>query len=241
MDKSDAVEQRYRLGYARPLDYIVRVNVRLDSCVGEEDPGRFVKRNRDWVSTLNHELVHYVQFMATPVGRRIAQLWQFLSAWQLLLLRNVGERLRVPISTWIGRDAALASRPEVARILDQLTQDYQAKEDATSAEVMRHFEKAVMLQTLDSAWKEHLAAMDYLRQGIHLRGYAQKNPKQEYKREAFEMFSSMLDNLKLEVVGLISRVQVQSQQQVEEYGKKRPLSSLPDFHEGNIGCRPLHV
>ncbi len=75
---------------------------------------------------------------------------------------------------------------------------------------MRHFEKAVMLQTLDSNWKEHLAAMDYLRQGIHLRGYAQKNPKQEYKREAFEMFSGMLDSLKQEVVGLVSRVQIRA-------------------------------
>ena len=74
---------------------------------------------------------------------------------------------------------------------------------------MRRIEKEVMLFTLDSHWKEHLAAMDYLRQGIHLRGYAQKNPKQEYKREAFEMFSRMLDAIKLEVVQILSRLQLQ--------------------------------
>jgi preprotein translocase subunit SecA len=75
---------------------------------------------------------------------------------------------------------------------------------------MRRIEKEVMLFTLDSHWKEHLAAMDYLRQGIHLRGYAQKNPKQEYKREAFERFSAMLDAIKLEVVQILCRLQLQA-------------------------------
>jgi len=79
---------------------------------------------------------------------------------------------------------------------------------------MRHFEKAVMLQVLDSFWKEHLAAMDYLRQGIHLRGYAQKDPKQEYKREAFQMFSGLLERIKHEVVAILSRVQVRAEEDV---------------------------
>lgn len=74
---------------------------------------------------------------------------------------------------------------------------------------MNQFEKSVMMQTLDNLWKEHLAAMDHLRQGIHLRGYAQKNPKQEYKRESFELFTQMLETLKQEVVSIICRVQVQ--------------------------------
>ena len=75
--------------------------------------------------------------------------------------------------------------------------------------MLRNFEKAVMLQTLDGLWKEHLAAMDHLRQGIHLRGYAQKNPKQEYKRESFDLFTQMLETLKRDVVSILSRVQVQ--------------------------------
>ena len=82
------------------------------------------------------------------------------------------------------------------------------KEGQVGPEVMRQVEKAVMIQTLDTQWKDHLAAMDYLRQGIHLRGYAQKNPKQEYKREAFEMFSAMLDSIKSEVVGTLARLQL---------------------------------
>ena len=81
---------------------------------------------------------------------------------------------------------------------------------------MRRIEKEVMLFTLDSHWKEHLAAMDYLRQGIHLRGYAQKNPKQEYKREAFERFSAMLDAIKVEVVQILSRLQLQAPPPIPE-------------------------
>jgi preprotein translocase subunit SecA len=79
----------------------------------------------------------------------------------------------------------------------------------------------VMLQSLDNHWKEHLAAMDYLRQGIHLRGYAQKNPKQEYKRESFELFSDMLENLKIEVISLLSKVQVKAESDVEEVERQR--------------------
>ena len=80
---------------------------------------------------------------------------------------------------------------------------------------MRQIEKSVMLQTLDNLWKEHLAAMDYLRQGIHLRGYAQKNPKQEYKRESFELFSRMLEQLKFNVMGILSRVEVRTEAEAQ--------------------------
>ena len=94
-------------------------------------------------------------------------------------------------------------------------ESYARKEEVVGAEMMRNFEKGVMLQTLDSLWKEHLAAMDYLRQGIHLRGYAQKDPKQEYKRESFAMFAAMLESLKYEVVSVLSKVQVRMPEEVE--------------------------
>ena len=83
------------------------------------------------------------------------------------------------------------------------------------SDVLRQVEKAVMLQTLDGLWKDHLAAMDHLRQGIRLRGYAQKNPKQEFKRESFELFQELLQSLKTDVVVLLSKVQVQAQEDVE--------------------------
>ena len=106
---------------------------------------------------------------------------------------------------------------------------YTAKENVAGAEVMRHFEKAILLQTLDAHWKEHLAAMDHLRQGIHLRGYAQKNPKQEYKREAFEMFHEMLDGIKREVIGVLSRVQVRAESDVEAVERKRRQTAPVEY------------
>ena len=86
---------------------------------------------------------------------------------------------------------------------------------------MRHLEKAVMLQELDRHWREHLAAMDYLRQGIHLRAYAQKNPKQEYKREAFELFGTLLDRIKHDSISLLSRLQVRSEAEIEAQERER--------------------
>jgi len=98
--------------------------------------------------------------------------------------------------------------------------------------LMRHFEKAIMLQTLDNQWKEHLAQMDYLRQGINLRGYAQKDPKQEFKREAFQLFTSMLNSIKHEVIALISRVQVREPEDVAAVEEQRRQSADVEYtHE----------
>ncbi len=113
-----------------------------------------------------------------------------------------------PLRQWLEADDALHEETLRQRVLDGLVERYADKERLAGPEVMRQVEKAVMLQTLDTQWKDHLAGMDYLRQGIHLRGYAQKNPKQEYKREAFEMFSAMLDSIKSDVVGTLSRLQL---------------------------------
>jgi preprotein translocase subunit SecA len=118
---------------------------------------------------------------------------------------------RLPIRKWLDEDDSLHEETLRERILEELERAYADKEAKVGPEVMRHYEKAIMLQVLDTHWKEHLAAMDYLRQGIHLRGYAQKNPKQEYKREAFEMFSAMLDGIKREVVSILSKVQVREE------------------------------
>jgi len=96
-----------------------------------------------------------------------------------------------------------------------LEQAYLQKETNVGPQVMRYIEKEVMLRTLDQHWREHLAAMDYMRQGIHLRSYAQKNPKQEYKREAFELFSGMLDRIKFDTVTTVSKIQVRSQAEIE--------------------------
>ncbi|MCG3733335.1 preprotein translocase subunit SecA [Vibrio cincinnatiensis] len=129
--------------------------------------------------------------------------------------------LSLPIQTWLDEDDKLYEEALRERILEQAVVVYQEKEQAVGVSVMRNFEKSVMLQTLDTLWKEHLAAMDHLRQGIHLRGYAQKNPKQEYKRESFELFEGLLESLKSDVITILSKVRVQQQEEVERMEAQR--------------------
>ncbi len=129
--------------------------------------------------------------------------------------------LDLPLQKMLDEDDKLYEEKLREFIGNKINEAYQEKEEAVGAEVLRQFEKAVMLQTLDGAWKEHLAAMDYLRQSIHLRSYAQKNPKQEYKRESFELFSEMLDNLKIEVISILSKVQVRQESDVEAVEAQR--------------------
>jgi len=118
-------------------------------------------------------------------------------------------------------------------ILQTITEDYAKKEILAGGEVLRHFEKSVMLQALDGLWRDHLAAMDHLRQGIHLRGYAQKDPKQEYKREAFELFTAMLDALKREVVMLVTKVQVRAEEDVQAVDEQRRIQRDMQFQHAD--------
>ncbi len=144
--------------------------------------------------------------------------------WNIAGLENTLREdfaLDLDIANWLEQDNDLHEESLRQRIIEEAEAACQAKEQTTGAELMRHFEKAIMLQTLDNQWKEHLAQMDYLRQGINLRGYAQKDPKQEFKREAFQLFTSMLDSIKHEVIALISRVQVRAPEDVEAVEEQR--------------------
>jgi preprotein translocase subunit SecA len=116
--------------------------------------------------------------------------------------------LSLPLQEWLDKDEMLHEETLRHKILAEIESAYAKKEMEISAETLRQVEKSVMLQQLDILWKEHLAHMDYLRQGIHLRGYAQKNPKQEYKREAFELFTRMLGNLKYQVISILSMFRI---------------------------------
>jgi preprotein translocase subunit SecA len=124
-------------------------------------------------------------------------------------------QMPAPIGEWMKADSELTDETLRERLVAIGLQQYADKEAQVGAELMRQFERSLMLQTLDAQWRDHLAALDHLRQGIHLRGYAQKNPKQEYKRESFELFSDMLDRIKHEVVKIILTVQVRSQEDVQ--------------------------
>ena len=137
-----------------------------------------------------------------------------------------------PIRKWLDEDHDLHEESLRQRIAERVAEQYADKEKVVGPDVMRQVEKGLMLQTLDTQWKDHLAAMDYLRQGIHLRGYAQKNPKQEYKREAFEMFSAMLDSIKQEVVSTLSKMQLQTSADAGPLGPAEPQEREFEFkHE----------
>ena len=145
----------------------------------------------------------------------------------------------MPVQNWLDEDDKLYEEKLRERVLEEVSAAYKRKEEIVGPEVIRQFEKAVMLQNLDSHWKEHLAAMDHLRQGIHLRGYAQKNPKQEYKRESFELFTEMLEALKIEVVTILSKVQVKAQEDVETVEEqRRQADNTPKNFEHESASEP---
>ena len=121
----------------------------------------------------------------------------------------------LPIQNWLDDDEQIDDGLILERIVEHFEQEYQAKVDLLGGEIFSRYEKDLMLMVLDRHWKDHLAAMDYLRQGIGLRGYAQKNPVQEYKRESFEMFTDMLEGIKYEAIQSLTRVQIRSEEQVD--------------------------
>ena len=149
--------------------------------------------------------------------------------------------LAMPISQWLAEDDALHEETLRQRIESEVIGAYEQKAAGVGEEVIRHLEKAVMLRVLDEQWKDHLAQMDHLRQGIGLRGYAQKNPKQEYKREAFEMFTDVLERVKNETIGILSKIQIQTSAEVEELEVQRRRQSAGgrEYLHPEITTEPL--
>ncbi len=139
--------------------------------------------------------------------------------------------LEVPVASWLEHEKTLDLAGVGVRVREIAQQLYQAKVDLVGDNI-NHYERAIMLQSLDQHWREHLAALDHLRQGIHLRGYAQKNPKQEYKREAFELFATMLEAIKLEVTQVLMRVQVRSEQDVSDV-EAAPAPENVQYHHAD--------
>ena len=128
-------------------------------------------------------------------------------------------RLELPLSKWLESDPGLDDAALLKRTIDEAHAAYARKMAANPPEAVHHVERLILLSTLDNHWLEHLAALDHLRQGIHLRGYAQKNPKQEYKREAFELFGNLVESVKLEVTRTLMTVELQMREQVEQVEK----------------------
>ncbi|MEI8209937.1 MAG: preprotein translocase subunit SecA [Methylococcales bacterium] len=165
----------------------------------------------DIISAIRADVVNDVITQYIP-AKTMAEQWD---------IAGLEEHLRhefnvyIPVQRMLDEDHSLQEASLRARIIDILENNHKEKEVQITKEVLQHFEKSIMLQVLDTSWKEHLAAMDYLRQGIHFRGYAQKDPKQEYKREAFEMFTSLLEHIKYEVIGILFKVQVREEEDVQ--------------------------
>ncbi len=181
----------------------------------------------DAVAGIRHEVVSTIVERQVPPG-------SLDENWDLDGLAQTLERdfaISLDLKGWLAADSALTDTAVRDRVLAEIDRAYETKVETYGAPVVRHLEKAIMLQQLDSHWREHLAAMDYLRQGIHLRSYAQKNPKQEYKREAFELFTSMLDRIKHDTVSLLSRMQLKSQAEIdaEEAERQQRLERAMQF------------
>jgi preprotein translocase subunit SecA len=138
--------------------------------------------------------------------------------------------LTVPLGDWLAKEPELDDDQLLERALKLVNELYRAKVSSVNLDAFHQFERSVMLQSLDSHWREHLAALDHLRAGIHLRSYAQKNPKQEYKREAFELFSAMLESIKLEVTKTLVTVRVRSEEDVAEVPAAPALENVQYHH-----------
>ena len=152
--------------------------------------------------------------------------------------------LHLPITEWFAAEDDLSEANLRLRLEQAFSANYAEKEQQVGADVMREFERSIMLQVLDSHWKEHLAAMDQLRQGIHLRGYAQKDPKQEYKRESFDMFARMLQEIMRDVIGIISKVEIRARDDVAELEEQRRRAATlaqTQIHESADALAPPTV
>jgi preprotein translocase subunit SecA len=179
----------------------------------------------DSIAGIREEVIGEIVQEHIPDGS-VEELWT-VSDLEQVIEREFG--LRCDVQSWLDEDTTLKGQGVATRIVELLEASYEEKESLHGGQVMRQLEKAVMLQQLDSHWKEHLAALDFLRQGIHLRGYAQKNPKQEYKRESFQMFSDMLDRFKRETITILSRVEIRQREDVEAMQPEQPAPTKLNF------------
>ncbi|QIQ20360.1 preprotein translocase subunit SecA [Zophobihabitans entericus] len=172
---------------------------------------------KDTIDSIRRDVFETVVSQYIP-PQSVEEMWDVPGLEQAL---KTDFDLDLPVSDWLDKEPNLHEETLRERILNTAIERYREKEAIVGEAALRNFEKSVMLQTLDTLWKEHLAAVDHLRQGIHLRGYAQKDPKQEFKRESFALFANMLEALKYDVIGVLSRVRIRSQEEVEEAERQR--------------------
>ncbi|MBI3779164.1 MAG: preprotein translocase subunit SecA [Gammaproteobacteria bacterium] len=215
---SRAIENAQRKVEGRNFD-IRKQLLEYDDVANDQRKVIYEQRNRlmdvddisESVTTIRHDVINELISLHVP-PESLEEQWD-VPGLEESLTREFG--LQLPIARWLKDETGLDEEKLRARIISEADRKHAERTVAIGPDVMRHLEKAVMLQVLDTQWKDHLAAMDYLRQGIHLRGYAQKNPKEEYKRESFVLFSDMLNRIRHDAINLLAHVQVQAPQDVE--------------------------
>ena len=187
----------------------------------------------EMVSDIRHDVLNDVVTRYIP-AKTMEEQWDIEGLEDHLKQEYL---LDLPLKEKLEKDTSFQESDLRSFVVDALKQASKDKEALSAPEVMRHYEKSVMLQVLDNSWKEHLAAMDSLRDGIHFRGYAQKDPKQEYKREAFEMFTSLLDHIKYEVTGILAKVQVAQEEDAEAIDEQRKAPQ--EMHYEHAQANPV--
>lgn len=196
-----------------------------------------VKEN---IEAMREDVVNAIIDTYIPPGS-VDELWD-VSGLSEVLERDLG--LNLDIAAWLENDNTLHEESLREKILDSVNNSVQEKESLIGSNIMRRVEKQVMLDIVDRQWKDHLVAMDHLRQGINLRSYAAKNPKQEYKREAFDMFVLMLENIKHDVISFLSMVQVRAEEDVEAAEQKRNAPQAMEFNHAEspdaLGNKPAN-
>src|SRR5471032_1078821 len=216
---SRSIESAQRKVEARNFD-IRKQLLEYDDVANDQRKVIYQQRNELLETTDISELIQSLRHGAfTDIVREYVQAESVEEQWNIKGLEATLAaewQIDLPLRAMLEAETNLNDEDLVERVLAAADAVYQAKIDIVGKESFGGFERNVMLQSVDSHWREHLAALDHLRQGIHLRGYAQKNPKQEYKREAFELFAAMLDSVKQEVTRVVMNVQIQSPEQLEE-------------------------
>jgi preprotein translocase subunit SecA len=216
---SNAIEKSQRKVEGRNFDMRKQL-LEYDDVANDQRTVVYDQRNElmstddiaDVITNVRYEVVDSaIDLFIAP--QSLAEQWD-IDGLEAELKKQFG--MELPVQKWLDADDRLEEESLRNKIQTQLSDSYQSKTDVVGADTIRGFEKQVMLQVIDSRWKEHLATMDMLRQGIHLRGYAQKNPKQEYKRESFDLFQHLLFSIKEDVIRILSNVQVRSPAEVEE-------------------------
>jgi preprotein translocase subunit SecA len=229
-----AIENAQRKVEARNFD-IRKQLLEYDDVANDQRKVIYQQRNEllevsdisDTIQAMREDVVNDLISQHIPPGSMEEQ-WDVAGLEKIIAAEL---HLPLPLQQWLNDESSLDEHGLRQRVADAANALYQAKLEAVGVETLHNFERAVMLQSLDGHWREHLAALDHLRQGIHLRGYAQKNPKQEYKREAFELFSSLLDTVKREVTQIVMTVQVRGEEDVE--AMEAPAPSNVQYHHAD--------